>query len=281
MLGTEVSKVLQKNKIKYYATDLDVDITDHSAIDQFTSARQIKWVLNCAAYTAVDDAEDNRELAYKINALGPENLAAAAQKKEAVIIHISTDYVFSGNANSPYEVDAVPDPTCVYGETKLAGEQSVRGATNKYFIVRTAWLYGRHGSNFVTTIENLLQNKKELRVVNDQRGAPTYAADLAGALAAFIKNESDNYGVFHYTNRGSITWYDFANEIYEIGRQCNRIYNRCSLVPISSTDFPTKARRPAYSVLSLGKIEKELNILIPDWKDALRRFFTEESHSKE
>ncbi|MBT3275392.1 MAG: dTDP-4-dehydrorhamnose reductase [Spirochaetales bacterium] len=276
MLGTEVASALENKELPFCATDLDVDITDRKAVADFTAEKAITWIVNCAAYTAVDDAEDNEDLAHRINAVGPGILAKTADRLDATMIHISTDYVFNGEASVPYEVDVMPDPRSVYGETKLAGEASVHAATKRYFIVRTAWLFGKNGKNFVSTMLNLMQNRNELKVVSDQRGTPTYVADLAHTLTEFIRRESDNYGMYHYTNEGSTNWYEFACEIYATGTKMGIITNLCDILPVPSSQYPTKASRPAYSVLSRKKIESELDMSIPEWKHALDRFLSDE-----
>jgi dTDP-4-dehydrorhamnose reductase len=272
MLGTEVASALRKRDIPFYGTDLEVDITKIDTVANFTASKTITWIINCAAYTAVDDAEDNRDLAYRLNAVGPGNLAATAERIGATLIHVSTDYVFSGNAVVPYEVDDQPDPQGVYGATKLAGESIVQAETRRFFIVRSAWLFGKNGKNFVSTMINLMQSRNELIVVNDQQGSPTYAADLAHALTEFVVRRSENYGIYHYTNSGSASWHEFACAIYSRSKELGIVENQCSILPISSVKYPTKARRPSYSVLSSIKIENELQLSIPEWSDALARY---------
>ena len=272
MLGTEVANVLRKKGILFYGTDLEVDITNRAVVADVTTGKNITWIINCAAYTAVDDAEDNRDVAYQINAEGPRNLARAADRLGAVFIHISTDYVFNGNATEPYEADSVPDPRSVYGETKLAGELFARDATRRFIIVRTAWLFGKNGRNFVSTMINLMNSRSKLKAVSDQKGTPTYAVDLAYALAEFVRQKTENYGIYHYTNNGSTNWYEFARAIYAQGKELGIVDNQCSILPISTGEYPTKACRPAFSVLNRSKIESELNITIPEWSDALERF---------
>ena len=272
MLGTEVEKILQDDGIPYFGTDLEVDITDLASLKKFSERKSFSWIVNCAAYTAVDDAEANENLAYAINAVGPKNLAVVAESFGAPLIHISTDYVFNGVASSPYTVNAAPEPGCVYGETKLAGEQFVRKSASKHIIVRTAWLYGKNGKNFVSTMLRLMQDRDSLSIVNDQRGTPTYAVDLARAVAEFIKQDTKVFGLYHYTNAGQTTWYEFAVRIYEKARQMGLIHTECSVSPIPSSEYPTKARRPFYSVLDCTKIERALGLSRPDWEDGLDRY---------
>ena len=276
MLGWEVEKALQKSKIPFFCTDLEVDITNLKSLQQFSRKQNFTWIVNCAAYTAVDDAEDDSELAYAVNATGAQNLAMVARNNEASIIHISTDYVFDGNADSPYDVNTKPNPRCVYGETKLAGEQLIESVTSKFYILRTAWLYGTNGKNFVSTMLQLMENRDSIQVVNDQHGTPTYAVDLASAIVEFVKKNLKKFGFYHYTNSGQTTWYNFAGEIYEKARGLGLLTRKCDISPIPSTEYPTKARRPPYSVLDCGKIERVLNIVRPDWRYGLDRYLRED-----
>lgn len=287
MLGTEVVAQLDHAGIAYTATDLDVDITSPEAVSAFVSEHRPDWIINCAAYTAVDQAEDDEERAFAINALGPENIARAAAELAATapgstpghaaapdprLIHISTDYVFPGTATEPIPESAAPAPVGAYGRTKAAGEARLRAAHPNHFIVRTAWLYGPAGKNFVATMLRLMAEREELTVVADQRGTPTYAADLAAALVAFVQRDSRGYGTYHYTNSGETTWHGFAEAIRDEALARGMLGSSPAIRAVTSAEYPTKAARPAYSVLARNRIESELEMTIPDWRDGLVRY---------
>lgn len=256
-LGTEFKKLLP-NAI-FAGADV-LDITDLDAVKNFVQKNSIKIIINCAAYTAVDKAEDEIELAKKINEDGPRNLALSGTK----IIHISTDYVFDGNNYKPYLPQDKTNPISVYGRTKLAGELAVLENAKIAIIVRTAWLYSAHGNNFVKTMRRLGVEKESLNVVADQIGSPTFAGDLAQAIVDILPQMNEaNKGIYHYTNEGVCSWYDFAVKIMELSGL------NCKVNPIPSSAYPTKATRPFYSVLSKEKIKNVFNIEIPHWKEGL------------
>ncbi|WP_086228809.1 dTDP-4-dehydrorhamnose reductase [Campylobacter sp. P0109] len=256
-LGTEFKKLLP-NAI-FAGVDV-LDITDLDAVKNFVQKNNIKIIINCAAYTAVDKAEDEIELAKKINEDGPRNLALSGAK----IIHISTDYVFDGNNYKPYLPQDKTNPISVYGRTKLAGELAVLENAKIAIIVRTAWLYSAHGNNFVKTMQRLGAEKETLNVVADQIGSPTFAGDLAQAIVTILPQMNEaNKGIYHYTNEGVCSWYDFAVKIMELSGLS------CKVNPIPSSAYPTKATRPFYSVLSKEKIKNVFNIEIPHWKEGL------------
>ena len=262
-LGTELKKLL----LDAIFTDVgELDITNLDAVKNFVSNNHIETIINCAAYTAVDKAEDDIELAKKINEDGPRNLALSGAK----VIHISTDYVFDGKNYQPYLPEDGTNPISVYGKTKRAGELAVLDNAKVAVIIRTAWLYSAHGNNFVKTMRRLGAEKDSLNVVVDQIGSPTFAGDLAKAIVAILPqmNES-NKGIYHYTNEGVCSWYDFATEIMSLSGLS------CKVNPIPSSAYPTKAARPFYSVLSKGKIKSVFNIEIPYWKESLRKFCEE------
>lgn len=244
-------------------TDVNtLDITDKTAVDNFVRNNNVKVIVNCAAYTAVDKAEDDAELAKKINETGPENLAKTGCK----IIHISTDYVFNGSNCKPYTPDDETAPISVYGKTKLAGEIAVKKEAKEYAIIRTAWLYSSYGNNFVKTMRRLGAEKETLNVVCDQTGTPTYAKDLAEAIVKIIPQLNEtNSGIYHFSNEGTCSWYDFATEIMELSNLSCKVY------PILSVEYPTKATRPFYSVLDKSKLKKTFNISIPHWKESLKK----------
>ena len=250
-------------------TDVDsLDITNEAAVQDYFQEKQPTFVVNCAAYTAVDKAESDRELARKINAIAPGILAKAAKNTGAKIIHISTDYVFNGQAFQPYtEADSV-EPTGVYGETKLEGEQQCLNENPDSIIIRTSWLYSSYGNNFVKTMMRLGAERDSLNVIFDQVGTPTYAGDLAGAILSIIETTEKEQGkfvpgIYHYSNEGVASWYDFAKAIFEITEIA------CTVNPILTKDYPTPAKRPHYSVLNKSKIKDTFDIKIPYWRDSL------------
>ncbi len=256
-LGTELSKLLPKA----VSADADtLDITDFEAVKEFVSNNRIDVIINCAAYTAVDRAEEEEALAAEINIDGPRNLAQTGCK----IIHISTDYVFDGLGHKPYTPEDLPHPISVYGKTKFAGEKAVLDNAEVAVVIRTAWLYSPYGNNFVKTMRRLGAEKESLNVVADQIGSPTYAADLAQAIVAILPQMNErNKGIYHYTDEGVCSWYDFATEIMNLSEL------RCKVCPIPGSLYPTKATRPFYSVLDKTKIKETFNIEIPHWKESL------------
>lgn len=273
MLGTEIEKLLHNSGSEYVCSDMDVDITDPAAVEQYCSGKNISWIINCAAYTAVDKAEDEEDKALKINALGPLNLATSAKKIGAKLIHISTDYVFEGNDPSPLREDDPVGPISAYGRTKLAGEKNIEDSMEEFFIIRTAWLYGPAGNNFVYTMLKLMNTKDEIAVVNDQKGSPTSAVDLAELLVHIIGVDSQAYGYYHFSDEGEITWYDFALKIREFGVSNKLIAGSCVVNSCTSDQFPTKAKRPAYSLLSKEKVKSELGFDVPVWDESLKNYF--------
>ncbi len=281
MLGTELANLFESNKTPYIGTDRDVSILDMEAMRGFLKNKNISWIVNCAAYTAVDKAEDDVELCHALNAQGPENLGRIAQEIGARVLHISTDYVFSGTPilergqPRPYREDDPTGPTGVYGKTKAEGERLLMAAASNSVILRTAWLYGKHGNNFVYTMLRLMKERDTIGVVADQRGSPTWAYDLAVAILYLINlpHEKFSPSIYHFTNEGETTWYDFAREIYRLGRHYGILEKDCVINPLTTDQYPTKARRPAYSVLSKEKI-KALGVRIPQWQESLERFIT-------
>lgn len=298
MLGSEIARQLEENKLIWVGTDQEVDITNPDDLISFAksiatssyfpssiphSEREIKWIINCAAYTNVEKAEEDEELASKLNYEGPLNIARVARKIGAKLIHLSTDYVFGGNGTEPYKESDEKNPLGVYGKTKLAGEEAIQKEMNTYYIFRTAWLYGFDGKNFVYTMTKAMNDKDSVKVVNDQFGTPTCAVDLAEVIIKLIsksekatsvigKNSPPAFGIYHFTNAGETTWYDFAKAIYKYGKKRGHITNRCEINPCSTSEYGAKVERPAYSVLSKDKITKELKIKIPDWEQSLDRF---------
>ncbi|HJD96935.1 dTDP-4-dehydrorhamnose reductase [Mailhella massiliensis] len=259
-LGRELRLILKDGAV--YVGHEDLDIANEAAVKAFFAARDFDFVINCAAYTAVDRAEDDAETAEKTNALGPRHLALYGRR----IIQISTDYVFSGESCRPYREEDCPAPLSVYGRTKLAGEEAVLREAETAAVVRTSWLYSPFGANFVKTMRRLGAEKESVGVVFDQAGTPTYAADLASAITAMLpKIRPGMKDVYHFSNEGVTSWYDFACAVMEESNLA------CRVRPIESTEYPTRAVRPAYSVLNKTKIKQEFGISIPHWRDGLRR----------
>lgn len=257
-LGNELRLRLGE-RARYVDRD-ELDITDAEAVQAFVKGQSFDAIINCAAYTAVDKAESDADLAEKINVQGPENLA----KTGIPLIHISTDYVFDGTACVPYTEDVRPNPNSVYGRTKLAGEQAVAKYASAAVIIRTAWLYSCFGNNFVKTMRRLGAERESLNVVFDQTGTPTYAGDLAAAIVAVLeKMPQQGCEVYHFSNEGVCSWYDFALEIMKLSGL------KCRVSPIESKDYPTPAKRPSYSVLNKGKIKKHFGIANRHWSEAL------------
>lgn len=274
MLGTEVARQLKNSNIDYIGTDIDVDITKLEVLEDFANKNpKIDWIINCSAYTAVDKAEDDKDFANLLNNIGPKNISSVAKKINAKMIHISTDYVFDGTGNIPYTEDMDVKPIGVYGQTKADGEKSVIDSGCEYYIFRTAWLYGYDGKNFVYTMLKLMESKQEISVVSDQKGTPTFAGDLANCVIKTITSKNQiPCGIYHCTDLGEITWYDFACEIYKQGKATGKLSNECKINPCSTDEFPTKAKRPAYSVLSKEKIQQALGITLPMWNESLNVF---------
>jgi dTDP-4-dehydrorhamnose reductase len=300
MLGTELSLLLEKRGVPFTGTDREVDITDPAALAAYAAAlwpgkadgaEDNRWIVNCAAYTAVDKAEDDGETCRRLNTLGAANIASTAQNAGARLIHISTDYVFDGrgipagtvsgesekgSVPRPYREDDPTNPIGVYGLTKRDGEREVMKSNPQSYIIRTAWLYGKHGNNFVATMLRLMNERDKVKVVNDQRGSPTWARDLAETIIEIIKTDrKPAYGIYHYTGEGSISWFDFAVKIYDTGRACGLLKKDCAVEPCASAEFPARVKRPAYSVLDKTRIKAALGISIPEWNKSLEKFLTE------
>ncbi|MDH3069565.1 dTDP-4-dehydrorhamnose reductase [Akkermansia sp. N21169] len=267
-LGNEMKRISRENPNgnEYVLTDInELDITQLNQIRHFITQHHIEAIVNCAAYTNVDRAEDDEALADLINRQAVENLALAAREQNALLIHISTDYVFGGHSNTPFGEDAPTNPLGVYGRTKLAGEQAIQQSGCRHIIIRTAWLYSIHGNNFVKTMRRLMAERDHLNVVFDQVGTPTYAGDLADAIAHILSSpvSSAHEGIYHYTNEGVCSWYDFAVAIAELSGLS------CSIHPCHSNEFPCKVERPSFSVLDKAKIRNNFSLTIPYWRHSL------------
>lgn len=269
MLGSEVEFLLKRNSFTYFTSDIEIDITDINCLESYSEGKNLNWIINCAAYTAVDQAENDLEKAFAINATGVYNIALIAKKRQAKLVHISTDYVFDGRKKGAYFEEDKTNPLGIYGKSKLKGEEIIRETIEEYYIIRTAWLYGYYGRNFVTTMLKLFQEKSVIRVVNDQWGSPTYTSDLGKMIIHLITSEKNIYGTYHYTNEGNITWFQFACEIFNIAHKLNILRNKIEIVPILSSEYPTNAQRPKNSYLSKNKISQQLGIYCRDWKEPL------------
>ena len=264
MLAKAVRNELKDEEL--ILTDVaELDITNLEAVREFIKVNKPEYIINCAAYTAVDKAEDNQELAYKLNCEAPKQLASAAQANGAAMIQVSTDYVFDGTAHTPYTEDCDPCPDSVYGTTKLEGEKEVMNHCEQAVVIRTAWLYSIFGNNFVKTMLRLGKERDSLGVVFDQIGTPTYANDLARAIYAII-NKGIVRGIYHFSNEGVCSWYDFTVAIHRLAG-----ITTCKVKPLHTAEYPAKANRPAYSVLDKTKIKTTFDIEIPHWEESLKQ----------
>lgn len=270
LLGTNLVPILQQAGNEVIATDIEeLDITDTEQVMTSVSTLKPEGIINCAAYTQVDQAEEEKDKAFLVNGQGVQNLALACAFHDIILYHISTDYVFSGEKRSAYTPFDYPEPINTYGWSKLRGEQCLQNICERYFLVRTSWLYGRGGPNFVDRILALASSQKEIRVVADQRGSPTWAANLARFISLTLG--SNKYGVYHATDEteGGITWFDLAQEIVRLAGMGVKV------VPVTSDEFPRPASRPKKSVLDLSWTKIAFNLVFPDWKEGLRNYLKE------
>lgn len=273
-LGTELRNITAGSRNRYIFSDVislpgvetvNLDITNIEAIRIICESERIDVIVNCAAYTNVDKAEDDTQMAMLINSTAAGNLARVAGERGATLIHISTDYVFNGRTAIPYKEDHPTAPLGVYGSTKLAGEKEIEKSGCRWIILRTAWLYSPYGRNFVKTMRQLTEERDSLKVVFDQVGTPTYALDLASLIATIIdRGMLDRTGIYHFSNEGAVSWYDFAKAICEL---CG---NTCDIKPCHTGEYPTKAVRPHFSVFDKTKVKETFGISIPYWKDSLK-----------
>ena len=265
-LGSEIKVLSSNSDDTFFFTDAnELDITDKKAIESFIETNQIDVIINCAAYTAVDKAEEDEELADKVNHLAVKYLAEVSCDRDIKLIHVSTDYVFDGKNYKPYVEDDATNPPSVYGKTKLDGEKALfEVAPKNSIIIRTSWVYSSFGANFVKTMLKYGKERDELRIIYDQVGTPTYARDLAMAILDIMPQlDNEKPEVYHYSNEGVLSWYDFAKEIMKMAKI------ECDVVPIETHEYPLPAPRPHYSLLNKRKIKKTFNITIPFWKDSL------------
>lgn len=268
-LGNEMRIVAKNSADNYIFTDVaELDITNAEAVEKMVMDNDVKVIVNCAAYTNVDKAEDDSEFAEILNAKAAENLAVAMKKNDGLLVHVSTDYVFGGTKNNtPCKEDEPANPTGVYGVTKLHGEQAIIASGCRHIIIRTAWLYSEFGKNFLKTMLNLTATKPQLKVVFDQVGSPTYAYDLALAIFDIVENRKyeGNDGIYHFSNEGVCSWFDFTKMIAEYAGN-----TQCDIQPCHSDEFPSKVVRPSYSVLDKTKIKATFGTVVPYWTDSLK-----------
>jgi len=266
MLGSDLVNILEnENQHELILTDIEeLDITNLEEVKKMFQDEKPEAVINVAAYTDVDGCETNRELAYNVNSFGPKNLAIASNEIGAKLLHISTDYVFPGNNTKPYTEEDKTGPQSYYGETKLQAEEFIEKNMKNYFIVRTAWLYGINGKNFVKTMLNLAKTNNEISVVNDQRGSPTFTIDLANAIVELVK--TDKYGIYHVTNSDECSWYEFAKDIFELANV------EIEVKPVTTAEYPTPAKRPQYSALSHEKWNSSGFKPLRNFKKALKEY---------
>lgn len=265
-LGSEMRRLGAASPNEYIFTDVaELDITDGAAVSRFVKENNVNVIVNCAAYTAVDRAEDDEATAELINATAVRNLAQAAKEVDAVLFHVSTDYVFGAEGNTPRTEEMPTNPLGVYGRTKLRGEQAIAEVGARAIIIRTAWLYSEYGNNFLKTMLRLTKEKETLSVVFDQVGTPTYAGDLAMTIFSIIEGDyyNGNEGIYHFSNEGVCSWYDFAREI------ATAMGHTCQINPCHSSEFPSKVTRPPYSVLDKSKIKKTFGVDIPHWRESM------------
>ena len=264
-LGSCLKKVSEERNITdiSFPSEQEGNILDNELLDVLFTNEKPEFVINCAAYTAVDKAEDEQEICRKVNRVGAANIAVACQKHNAALVHISTDFVFKGNIPQILSETDPAEPENIYGLTKLEGEQDIVRILDKHFIVRTSWLYSEYANNFVKTMLRLGKERDQLGVIVDQAGSPTYAIDLAGVIFDIIESGNDTYGIYHYSNEGVTSWYDFAKTIFAISNTSVKVN------PVKTSEYVTKAVRPAYSVMDKSKIKKTFGIEIPYWRDSL------------
>lgn len=281
-LGNEIQLISKNSKDNYIFTDVcdgyrKLDITNIDDIRKAVAENSIECIINCAAWTNVDSAETAGEIVETLNAKAPENLAIAMKEVGGLVVHVSTDYVFGGDPyNVPCKEDQKGTPTGVYGLTKLHGEQNIQNSGAKYIIIRTSWLYSEYGKNFVKTMMNLTSTKPTLKVVFDQCGTPTYAGDLAVVIFDIVENRKyeGNDGIYHFSNEGVCSWYDFTKNIAEIAGN-----TACDIQPCHSDEFPSAVKRPSYSVLDKTKLKETFGIKIPYWTDSLKKCMSNMLHA--
>lgn len=275
MFGIEMQNALKYKNLSFISSDIEVDITKIEKLREFVEGKKIDWIINCSAYTNVEKAEDEAALAFQINAEGVKNLSEIAKEKSAKLIHISTDYVFDGEILSLYYEEDEPNPQNIYGLSKLAGENLVKKTLKSHFIIRISWLIGFYKSNFLYSILKQIENKDRLNVVSDQFGSPTFAADLVEFIVFIIKQDSNEFGIYHFSSEGKISWFDFAEKIYKFAKQYKITEKNVQILPVPSSEYPTKAKRPPNSYLSKEKLSATFGIKAPFWLESLELFIKE------
>lgn len=266
-LGLSLRRATEGSEDCYIFTDVEqLDITSRGAVEEFVASERIDIIVNCAAYTDVERAEVEEDVAHRINATAVAHLAEAARKNDALLVHISTDYVFMGGCCGMLSEQSHPQPLNAYGRTKLAGERAIEASGCHYIILRTAWLYSEYGHNFVRTMLRLTAEREQVRVVSDQLGSPTYAGDLAEAIVAIVEERNFHEGIYHFTNLGECSWWQFATEIARLAG-----HTQCSMVPCTTAEYGARAARPHYAVLDKRKFMTTFRRDIPEWRESLKR----------
>ena len=260
----EIKGQFTENIVFHFTDANELDISNEKAVRNFFKNKNYDYCINCAAYTAVDNAEDNKDLAYAINADGSKYLAKVCDEYNCIFIHVSTDFVFDGTKEEPYTTLDQPRPLNIYGASKLEGERLIQKVAKKYFIIRTSWVYSEFGNNFVKTMIKLGKEKDRLDVVSDQIGSPTYARDLAHFLLKIILDKNHKYGIYHFSNEGVLSWYDFAQAIIKLSNSETKVF------PVSSSDYKTKAERPKFSVMNKDETITVFNIELEPWQNSLK-----------
>ncbi len=272
MLGRHLAEKLEKAGLPFLESDLEVNITDINAVREFCSGKNFKWILICSAYTAVDQAEYEKQEAYAVNALGVKNIAEISKNSGARIISFSTDYVFSGDKEAGFSENDNTGPTSVYGASKLEGEKMLASLYDKYFIFRISWLYGPYGKNFVHTMQGLFSQRDLLTVVNDQFGSPTYTGELSDFITGLIRSDSEKYGIYHFSGEGMTNWYEFALEIYRLSVKYGITGRDIKISPVDSSKYPASAKRPAYSYMIKDKLYNTFGYRPKDWRVTLEEY---------
>jgi len=272
MLGTHLMEMLAAQSIPFVGTDSELDITDEHQVMAFSAERSLSYIINCAAYNAVDNAEDDAHSAFRLNGTALNHLSEAANRAGACLIHFSTDYVFDGTKKEGYTEDDAPAPLSSYGASKLEGEKNVMRLCARYFLFRISWLYGPHGKNFVHTMLTLFKERAHVSVVDDQFGSPTYTGELAGFVCDLAASDSRAYGLYHFSGEGVASWYEFAAEIYRLARKYNLIDKAVEIDPVDSSHYPAKAKRPAYSYLIKDRMHKTFGYRPKAWQKVLEGY---------
>jgi len=280
MLGTHLAEMLEKKNVSYVGTDVELDITDDKQLQDFVSGRSFSHIINCAAYNAVDNAEDDAHAAFRLNGAALKHLSEAANAIGACLIHFSSDYVFDGTRQAGYAEDDPPGPLSLYGASKLEGEKNVMRLCERYFLFRISWLYGPHGKNFVHTMLRLFDEKDTLNVVDDQFGSPTYTNELAGFVSDLAASGNTQFGLYHFSGEGVASWYEFAAEIYRLARKYNIASKAVVINPVDSSHYPTKAKRPAYSYMKKDKLVQSFGFRPRNWRKSLEAYIQSLSDKK-